>query len=269
MDQAVVSDGQNCGNILAGVGPFALERGLVSAQEPTTAVSIRMVNTGQEAVATVSTPSGRVSYSGEASIDGVPGHHAPVTLAFRDTAGASCGALLPTGRIIDVIDGVECTLIDNGMPCVVLRASDVGVSGYETKTALDSNVDLKRRLQNIRLKAGPLMNLGQVEEASVPKMMLVASPRDGGTVGVRSFIPHVAHASIGVLGAVTVATACLIPGTVSHSLAAPSTGARRTLGIEHPTGVTQCVLEVDDAGRGTATAMLRTARKLMDGVVFA
>lgn len=269
VDQPIVTDAQNCGNILAGIGPFAIERGLVPAQQGETKVAIFMVNTGQVAVATVSTPGGRVSYSGEARIDGVPGTAAPVPLEFRDTAGSSCGALLPTGNAVDEIEGVRCTLIDNGMPCVVMRAEDVGATGYEDRDTLDQDTALKARIEAIRLKAGPLMNLGDVKEKSVPKMMLVAPPKHGGAVTVRSFIPHRAHATIGVLGAVSVATACLIDGSPAAEVADIPEGRTKTLSVEHPTGEMSCVLELDDDGAVASAALLRTARKLMDGEIFA
>ncbi|RVT40127.1 4-oxalomesaconate tautomerase [Sphingobium algorifonticola] len=269
VDKPLVSDSQNCGNILAGVGPFAIERGLVSAQDGETRVTIFMENTGQIAVATVRTPGGIVRYTGDARIDGVPGTAAPVPLAFRDTAGSSCGALLPTGNAVDIVNGVPVTLIDNGMPCVVMKAVDVGVTGYESRDDLDADVDLKTRIEAIRLAVGARMNLGDVTEKSVPKMMLVAPPRHGGSVTVRSFIPHRAHASIGVLGAVSVATACLIAGSPAAEVAAVPPGHRKTMSVEHPTGETTCVMELDDAGNVTSAAMLRTARKLMDGEIFA
>jgi 4-oxalomesaconate tautomerase len=232
-------------------------------------VAIFMVNTGQVAVAAIRTPGGVPTYAGGARIDGVPGTAAPIPLEFRDTAGSSCGALLPTGNAADEIDGVSCTLIDNGMPCVVFRAADVGATGYEDRETLDDASELKARIEAIRLKAGPMMHLGDVAGKSVPKMMLVAPPRQGGAVTVRSFIPHRAHASIGVLGAVSVATACLIPGSPAAEVAAIPEGRRKTLSVEHPTGETTCVLETDDHGAVVSAAMLRTARKLMDGRVFA
>jgi 4-oxalomesaconate tautomerase len=268
VDQAIVTDAQNCGNILAGVGPFAIERGLVSATGDETRVAIYMENTGQVAVAAVRTPGGRVIYSGEAAIDGVPGTHAPIPLEFSDTAGSSCGALLPTGHAVDMIDGVPVTLIDNGMPCVVMKAEDGGITGYEDRESLDADAELKARIEAIRLKVGPLMNLGDVAEKSVPKKMLVAPPRSGGAVTVRSFIPHRAHATIGVLGALSVATACLIEGSPAAEVATIPPGRRKTLSVEHPTGEMSCVLELDDAGQVASAALLRTARKLMDGVVF-
>ena len=268
VDQAIVTDAQNCGNILAGVGPFAIERGLVAPSGDETRVAIFMENTGQVAVATVQTPGGAVTYKGEAAIDGVPGTHAPIPTEFRDTAGSSCGALLPSGNAVDVVNGVPVTLIDNGMPCVVMKAADVGITGYEDRDWLDANTELKARIEAIRLAVGERMNLGDVTEKSVPKMMLVAPPKNGGAVCVRSFIPHRAHATIGVLGAVSVATACLIEGSPAAEVAQIPAGSRKTLSVEHPTGEMSCVLEVNDAGAVASAALLRTARKLMDGVVF-
>ena len=268
VDQAIVTDAQNCGNILAGVGPFALERGLISAKGDETKVAIHMENTGQIAIASVQTPNGNVSYEGNATIDGVLGMHAPVPLEFRDTAGSSCGALLPTGNAVDLVNGVRVTLIDNGMPCVVMKAEDVGITGYEDRDSLDNNTELKSRIEAIRLAVGPMMNLGDVKEKSVPKMMLVAPPRHGGAISVRSFIPHRAHATIGVLGAVTVATACLAKGSPAAEVAVLPGGARKTISVEHPTGEMSCVLEVQDDGTVKSAALLRTARKLMDGIVF-
>lgn len=269
VDQAIVSDAQNCGNILAGVGPFAIERGLVKATGDQTRVAIFMQNTGQVAVATVQTPGGVPTYAGTAAIDGVPGTHAPVPLEFRDTAGSSCGALLPTGNTVDHVNGVAVTLIDNGMPCVVMKAIDLGITGYEDRDWLDAATDLKARIEAIRLIGGPMMKLGDVTAKSVPKMMLVAPPRGGGAVTVRSFIPHRAHATIGVLGAVSVATACLLPGSPAAEVAVVPQGRSKMLSVEHPTGEMSCVLETDATGVVVSAALLRTARKLMDGVVFA
>lgn len=268
VDRALVSDSQNCGNILAGVGPFAIERGLVPAAGARTRVAIFMENTGQTAIATVETPGGRVAYDGAARIDGVPGSAAPVPLEFRDTAGASCGALLPTGNAVDVVEGVEVTMIDNGMPCVVLRAADVGVAGDETREALDADEGLKARLEAIRLACGPRMNLGDVADKTVPKMTMVSPPRAGGAISTRTFIPHRCHASIGVLGAVSVATACLLPGGPAAALARVPEGTEKTLSIEHPTGETTIIARTDAGGAVESAAILRTARKLFDGVIF-
>ena len=269
VDQAIVTDAQNCGNILAGIGPFAIERGLVAAEQGETRVAIYMENTGQIAIATIQTPGGQVRYDGDARIDGVPGAAAPIPLEFRDTAGSSCGAALPTGNPADEDEGVRVTLTDNGMPCVVMKAADVGITGYEDRDTLDNDATLKARIEKIRLAVGERMNLADVREKSVPKMMLVAPPRNGGAITVRSFIPHRAHASIGVLGAVSVATACLIEGSPAAEVTVIPEGSRKTLSVEHPTGETTCVMELDDQGNVTSAAMLRTARKLMDGEVFA
>lgn len=268
VDRPIVTDAQNCGNILAGVGPFAIERGLVAAQEGVTDVRIFMENTGQVAVARVSTPGGEVNYEGDARIDGVPGTASAVPIEFKETAGSSCGALLPTGNAVNTLDGVAVTMIDNGMPCVVMRAADFGITGYEAPSELEANEALRAKVEAIRLKAGPLMNLGDVAEKSVPKMTLVASSRKGGAISTRTFIPHRCHSSIGVLGAVSVATACLLPGSPAAALADLGSGLQRTLSIEHPTGEMSVVATTDDSGAVVSAAILRTARKLFDGLVF-
>jgi len=270
VDQAIVTDAQNCGNILSGIGPFAIERGLVVATGDETSVAIYMENTGQAAVALVQTPGGIVTYAGDARIDGVPGSHAPIPLEFRDTAGSSCGALLPTGNAADMIEGVSCTLIDNGMPCIVMAAADLGATGYETREELEGDgfAEIRAKIEAIRLAAGPMMNLGDVASKSVPKMFFVSPPTNGGAINTRSFIPKRAHASIGVLAAVSVATAALIEGSPANKVAVVPEGKRKLLSVEHPTGEMSCVLEVDDSGVVVSSALLRTARKLMDGVVF-
>jgi 4-oxalomesaconate tautomerase len=271
VDRPVVGYGQNCGNILAGVAQYAVEQGLVAAASPTTDVTIRMVNSGDLATATIVTPDGRVTYEGDAAIDGVPGTAAPVKLYFADTAGSLCDALLPTGNLSDEIDGVAVTCIDNGMPVVVLRAADFGVSGAETPAQLDADGNLKARVEAIRLKAGPLMNLGDVAEQTVPKMMLVAPPRDGGALSTRTFIPHRCHDAIGVFAAVTAATAALIPGTVAAGVAGPLPPQTTSMRIEHPTGGMDVEIELEDADgapRVRRSGFLRTARKLCEGAVF-
>lgn len=268
VDRPVVTDTQNCGNILAGVGPFAIERGLVTAENGETPVAIFMENTGQIAVARVATPGRRVRYEGDARIDGVPGIASAIPIEFRDTAGSSCGALLPTGRPRDTIRGVEATLIDNGMPCVILRASDMGIEGTEAPSELESNAELRSRLEAIRRDAGPMMNLGDVAEKSVPKLTMVSPPGGGGAISTRTFIPHRCHSSIGVLGAVTVATACLTPGAIGHDIARVPSGNAKPLSIEHPTGEMTVVAHLDAEGGIARTEVIRTARKLMDGRVF-
>jgi len=268
VDKPIITDAQNCGNILVGVGPFAIERGLAPAKGDETEVVIYMENTGQIAVANVRTPGGGMpTYAGDRAIDGVPGTASPIPIEFRDTAGSSCGALLPTGNAFDMIDGVACTLIDNGMPVVVMRASDLGIDGTETREALDAHAELKKKLESIRLQAGPMMNLGDVKDASVPKMTLVSAPRAGGAISTRTFIPHRCHASIGVLGAVSVASACMIEGSPAAALANIPAGDPKVLDIEHPTGAS--TIRVKGSGPSATAAVVLTARKLFDGTVFA
>ncbi len=244
VDQAVVSDAQGCGNILAGVGPAAIELGLVAAADDETVVRIHMLNTGEVATARVSTPGGRVNYRGEAKIDGVPGHHAAIPLMFDSLAGSMSGALLPTGRPVDEINQTACTLIDNGMPIVVLDAADFGLSGQESREDLDTDLNLRALVEGIRLEAGPMMNLGDIADKTVPKMTLVSPPKRDGVIATRSFIPHRCHASIGVFAAVSVATACTLPeGPAARIANLPDDGRFR---IEHPAGSTEIVLEFDE-----------------------
>ncbi len=278
VDKAEVSDTQNCGNIVAGVGPWAIENGLVGTGGESTAVRIHMVNTGSIAVAHVSTPGGAVEYEGAARIDGVPGTAAAIPIDFLGITGSSCGALLPTGQAIDRVEGVEVTCIDNGMPVVILRASDFGKSGAESPAELEADERLRARVERIRLALGPRMNLGEVAKKTVPKMSLVSAALHGGAVNTRTFIPHRVHEAIGVLGAVSVATACVLPGSVAAQIAAATSGAGvagrggdHRLEIEHPTGFFTVDLSVSLEGGNFSvrrSALLRTARKLMSGQVF-
>ena len=275
VDAAVVTDAQNCGNILAGVGPFALERGLIRAApdaDATTAqVRIRMLNTGGIAVARFAVRQAMPVYAGSTRIAGVPGTGARISIDFEATAGSSCGALLPTGNTSDMVEGIRVTLIDNGMPVVVLKATEAGVTGYEQPAELEADATLRELLERIRLAAGPLMNLGDVRNRTIPKLTLVAPPIDGGTLCTRTFIPHRCHDAIGVLGAVSVATAALLAGTPAADVASlPVPGD--AIVVEHPTGTFDASVDFDGAGAQLTmrrAGIIRTARKLMDGSVFA
>jgi 4-oxalomesaconate tautomerase len=272
VDKAEVSDSQNCGNLLAGVGPFSIDQGLVRATGDLTTVRIHMLNTRSIAVAAIQTPGGRPRYDGDARIDGVPGTAAPIPIDFLDVAGSSCGALLPTGNAKDVVEGVEVTCIDNGMPVVVMRASDFGKTGYEAPEALEADADLKAKVEAIRLTVGPMMNLGDVTKKTVPKMCLAAPAQHGGAISTRNFIPHRVHEAIGVFGAVSVATACVVPGSVAAEVSGTGGAAgERTLDVEHPTGFFSVAMDVgveDGAVTVRRAALLRTARKLMRGEVY-
>jgi 4-oxalomesaconate tautomerase len=264
VDEARVDASQNCGNMLAAVGPYAIETGLVAPQDGLTNVRIRMVNTDSLAIASIETPGGAVNYHGDARIDGVPGQAAPVWLEFSDVAGATCGALLPTGNARDRIEGVDVTLIDNGMPVVVVTASDLGKTGYETPAELEADEALVARVQALRIAAGRAMNLGDVTRKNIPKVSLVAPPRAGGAITTRTFIPLRVHEAIGVLGAVSVATAVSIPGSVA-AFARVAGGEQRIVDVEHPTGRFSVRLGGADL---TTAALMRTARLLMRGEVF-
>lgn len=269
-DKETVDTTPNCGNMLAAVVPFALERGIVRPQGDTTTLRVLTLNTGMQCDITVRTPNGRVEYAGEARIDGVPGSASPIAINFLDTAGSVCSGLLPTGRVRDVIDGLEVTCIDNGMPMVLVRAADLGRTGLESVEAMNGDTELKARIEALRLKAGQLMGLGDVTPKNYPKMCLVAPPSAGGAVGTRCFIPHVCHDAIGVLAAVTVATACVLEGSVTEGLAVVPDGRVKAVAVEHPTGEFSVELELDPADPQTVVraALLRTARLLMKGEVM-
>lgn len=264
VDEPIVTDRQNCGNLLAGIGPFALERGLIDVRDGEAAVRIRMRNTGGVAIAHFRVAGGVPVYSGDTAISGVPGTAGEITLDFLDIAGGTTGSLLPTGNVVDEIDGVAATLVDNGMPAVVMKAEDLGVTGYESCVDLEADETLRSRLETIRLEAGRLMNLGDVTDTTIPKLTMVAPPKSGGAVSTRTFIPHRCHQAIGVLGAVSVATACLLAGTPASEVAAVDSPV---ITLEHPTGTFDARVELD--GHEVLRAgIVRTARKLMDGTVY-
>ena len=268
--EARVDTTPNCGNMLAAVAPFGLETGLVQAAGDVTTLRVLTRNTGTLSDIEVRTPGGKVEYSGDARIDGVPGTASPINISFLETAGSVCGALLPTGRLVDRFDGIDVTCIDNGMPVVIMAAEALGVTGYESRDELNANAGLKKKIESIRLQAGPAMNLGDVLKKVVPKMCLVARPRTGGHISTRTFIPHDCHAAVGVLGAVTVATAAVMPGTVANLCAVVPPGTVKTVSVEHPSGEFSVVLTMNPANASEVlqAALLRTARLIMRGEVF-
>jgi 4-oxalomesaconate tautomerase len=268
VDQPVVTDKQNCGNILAGIGPFAVERGLVPAGGDQTRVRIRMVNTNGVVTATFPTPGGRPRYDGETAIDGVPGTAAAIVLDFEDSGTAA--SVFPTGNVTDVFGGIPVTCVDNGMPVVVVAASSLGKTGREPIAELEGDQELNRRVQQLRLEAGQAMGLGDVSVATVPKVSLVAPPAHGGTITTRTFIPVRVHSSIGVLGAVSVGTAIMVGGAVGSDLAVVTPGSPRLV-IEHPSGALAVEVELDATTSPPTvvrSGVVRTARKLFDGTVF-
>ena len=274
--QVVIGKGQlatvqNCGNILAGVLPYAIETGLFPAKNDRTTAVIRMVNSNSLCEVTIESPNGQVNYKGDTKVDGVPGTAAPIICNYLDVAGKNCGSLLPTGNVIDIIDGVEVTCVDNGMPVVLLRATDLGISGYESKAELDADEDLKKDLESIRLQIGPKMNLGDVTNKTVPKMCLISPAKNGGVVNTRTFIPHVCHAAIGVLGAVSAATGAILPGSVGEGIANKPNDLNNPMSIEHPSGeftVNLTVAQKNGALLFKKSGVIRTARMISMGRVF-
>lgn len=278
-DKDTVDTTPNCGNMLAAVVPFALENGLVQAQGDTSTFRVLTLNTDMQCDVTVQTPGGEVQYEGDARIDGAPGSSAPVTINFLDTAGSVCSGLLPTGQVKDSItvtgEGFEpftldVTCIDNGMPLVIFKASDLGRTGYESVAELNADTELKQRIEALRLQVSLTMGLGDVTKKNYPKMTLIAAPRDGGSLTTRSFIPHVCHDAIGVLAAVTVGTACVLDGSVTQGIAVVPAGNPKTISVEHPTGEFNVELGLDPSNPQNVTraALLRTARLLMRGEVM-
>ena len=269
-DSDTVDTTPNCGNMLAAVVPFALETGMVLPQGDTSTFRVLTRNTDMQCDITVATPEGHVAYEGDARIDGVPGTAAPVKINFLDTAGSVCASLLPTGHVRDLIDGVNVTCIDNGMPLVMFRAAAVGRTGYESVAELNADVDLKARIERLRIACGRAMGLGDVTAKNYPKMTLISAPRTGGSLCTRSFIPHVCHDAIGVLAAVTVGTACVLDGSVCDGVAVVPDGRAKKVSVEHPTGEFSVELETDPANPQNVTraALLRTARLIMRGDVM-
>lgn len=265
-DRQLVDYSPNCGNMLAAVGPFAIEAGLVAAKEHDTLVRIHNVNTGKLIEAKVPTRGSEVIYMGDASIDGVPGLAAPIALTFVDSAGAKTGKLLPTGKPIDVIDGVDVTAIDCAMPMVLMRAADLGITGYEDPQLLTANRALIDRMTGIRIEAGKLMGMGDVSDMVIPKPVLISPARKDGTMSVRYFMPNECHPALATTGAVGIATAAVTAGTVAFEAAGqPSVPA--LIRIEHPAGRLDVQLEMRNGA--IAAGLVRTARRLFEGFAFA
>src|SRR5687767_6771699 len=279
VDRAVVDTTPNCGNMLAAVVPFALEVGLARPQGETTTMRVLTLNTDMQCDITVQTPRGQVEYEGSAKIDGVPGTAAPIAINFLDTAGSVCSGLLPTGNVRDriTVEGkgfdpfaIDVTCIDNGMPLVMMRAADMGRTGYEGVAEMNADAELKTRVEALRLKTALAMGLGDVSSKTYPKMCLIAPPRDGGSIATRCFIPHICHDAIGVLAAVTVGTACVLNGSVTQGIARVPAGELKPVSVEHPTGEFTVELGIDpaDPQKVTRAALVRTARLLMRGEVM-
>ena len=262
-----VDTSPNCGNMLAGVGPFALEAGLVPAKDGVSTVHIYNVNTKKLIEARIETPGGHVKYDGVAAIDGVPGTAAPIHLAFLDAAGAKTGKLLPTGHPRDIIAGVTVSCIDAAMPIVAMRADELGKTGYETPAEFAADRDFMRRLEALRLEAGRAMGLGDVKSLVIPKPVLVARPRAGGTLAGRYFMPHACHSAFATTGAVGVGTGAVTPGTVIAEIAGtPSMPV--DIMIEHPSGTMQVRLEQRAGEKAPVAYLVRTARRLFEGRVL-
>ncbi len=269
--QAALDTSPNCGNILSGIGAFALETGMIRQTGAEARVRVHMVNSGNLCELVFPLIDGLPDYEGDCRIDGVPGTAAPIVCRYADLAGSACGALLPTGQPIDQFDGVNVTCIDNGMPVVVMNAEDLGITGYESAADLNQHEVLKAKVESIRLQAGRAMGLGDVTDKVVPKMSLVSRPRQGGTLNTRTFIPKVCHDAIGVLGAVSVASAAVYEGSPAHRVAELVTGPSRRMVVEHPSGDFIVDLDLDESTQPPTiltAGLLRTTRLIASGMTY-
>lgn len=262
-----VDDTPNCGNLLSAIGAFALEEGLITATGDSASVNVFMTNSGNQCRLEFPIKNGLPIYEGEAKIDGVLGTSAPVMCFYKDLAGSACGVLLPTGNVSDTYDGITVTAVDNGMPVVALRASDFGITGNESPEDLNANEALKAKLESIRLQVGADMGLGDVTEKAVPKMCLVSQAMNNGSFNTRTFIPKTCHKAIGVLGAVSAATAAGIKGSAIHDLAIIPEGNQKDMTIEHPSGIFDVRLDYENH-QITGAGLLRTSRLLARGEAF-
>lgn len=270
ISRPIVDTAPSCGNMLAGVAPFALETGLIPVREGETRVMIYNVNTESRIEAIVRTPGRRVQYTGDARIDGVPGTAAPIVLNFMDVVGSISGKMLPTGKVRDTIEGIEVTCIDVAMPMIMMRAADFGLTGIEGRSEIDGNKPLLARIEAIRQEAGRRMGFGDVTDKVIPKVGLLSPPRQGGTITSRYLTPHALHAAHAVTGAVCVSTACALEGSIAHEVAKREDINPRTIWIEHPSG--QVDVRLETTGRGAdmevVAGTLRTARPIMKGEVL-
>lgn len=256
-----VDYGPTCGNILSGVGPFAIESGLVDSQDGETSIRIRLVNTGGRVVARVPTPGGQVDYGMSSGVE--------VGLTLTDIAGGKTGAMFPTGNRTDTIDGVDVSLIDVAMPMMLLDAKDVGLEGDEDAAFFESHPGLMARLEALRLEAGLRMGLGDVRGKVIPKIGILSAPRNGGSITSRYLVPDRLHPAHALTGAICVATAAALAGTVADGLAELAEGAPTE--IEHPSGSIALRLDLHEDG-GAAPApraeITRTARLLFAGSIM-
>ncbi|MDO5658412.1 MAG: 4-oxalomesaconate tautomerase [Paracoccus sp. (in: a-proteobacteria)] len=269
--EAVVDTAPSCGNILAGVGPFAIERGMVPVTGAQTRVVVHNVNTDSRIEILVQTDGEAVNYDGDTAIAGVPGTAAPVHLNFMDIVGSKTGALLPTGHLRETIDGVEVTLIDVAVPMMILRAADLGKTGHETPAELDADREFFARIEAMRLEAGRRMGLGDVTGKVIPKVGVIAAPKGDGHIAARYLVPHKTHAAFAVTGALCVSTLAALEGSVSDGLARRPQGDARQMVIEHPSGVIEIALRTKGQGADLQVisgGVIRTARKLISGEVF-
>jgi 2-methylaconitate cis-trans-isomerase PrpF len=266
VEERIVDSTPNCGNMLAAVGPFAIEAGLVTPQRPETLVRIFNVNSGKIIEARVPTRDGRVNYLGNTAIAGVPGTGAPISLSFVDAAGSVTGSLLPSGLPKEDLCGIEATLIDCAIPMVHMRASDFGLTGGESPAQLNETPGLLERLHDLRVEAGRRMGIHGAEHRVVPKPVLLSVAPDG-RLRVRYFVPDQCHLALATTGAIGIATACATSGTLAAEMIG-TVKVPATVGLVHPQGVLEVSLSYGEGSQGIRAGVVRTARRLFDGRVF-
>jgi 2-methylaconitate cis-trans-isomerase PrpF len=261
----------SCGNILAGVASAAIEMGLVTPRGETTSVNIRAVNTESKTKAVVQTPGGQITYDGTAQIDGVPGTAAPVALNFLEVAGSLTNRFLPTGNLIDVVDGIEVTCMDVAMPMVIARASDFGLSATETVAELDENKAFFAKMEAIRIKAGAMMGMGDCTKSVTPKFGLLAPSGVPNTIRTRYFMPWNTHPTMAVTGSQCLASCALAKGTIAEGMMEVEGAPPVTIQLEHPMGKMDVIVDYTEGQGGfqhQSTGIIRTCRKLAQGQVF-
>lgn len=270
VEERLVDFKPTCGNILSGVGPAAIEMGLVDPTGDVTEIRIRAVNTGAQVLVRVQTPGGRLTYEGETAIAGVPGGASPIELSFMGVVGSSTGALLPTGNLRDVIDGIEVTCMDVTMPMVIARAEDFDLTGHESVAELDANRGFFERMEKIQIEGGKRMGMGDVSKSVTPKFGLVAPARNGGAAAVRYFMPWNTHPSMAVTGAQCLAACVLTPGSVAEGLMPPAKGGPVNVVLEHASGCIEVLIDFSNRNGFSlnSAGLMRTARKLADGYVY-
>ncbi len=289
IDRPVVDYAGNCGNISAGVGPFAVDEGFVSAVEPVTSVRIHNTNTGKILIAEVEVSGGRAKVTGDCKIAGVPGTGSKIMLNFAGTAGSSTGKLLPTGNVVDIITTlsgtIEASIVDCANPMVFVRAEDMGITGIESPQEIDSNDQLLSRLEEIRSEVAALIGMAEnpamatEKSPAFPMIAMVSKAKEykdfttGNTIKTedisvvsRLMFMQVLHKTYAGTGTVCTGAAAKIPGTIVNEMVAEDDSVE-LVRIGHPAGVISIEAKVVE-GKVERAAFARTSRRILEGSVY-